>query len=234
MDRFLIMDSPIVCTVDIVLLSLHQGALHVALFAREREPFLGLEALPGGFVHAQEDLDTRDTARRVLREKTGLDGVFVEQLATFSGPGRDPRGWSISVAYYALVPESLLEQARSRGLRLRPVDSLQGLPFDHAHIVRCAVQRVRDKSLYSSLPVYLCGERFTLPQLQAVYEAVLGEPINKVSFRRKIEELGIVEEIPGEMERGRASRPAQLYRLKKTYQSRLSTTGRGFFSAAQP
>jgi 8-oxo-dGTP diphosphatase len=217
----------VICTVDVVLMTLRDDALHVALLRRDREPFKGALALPGGYVHAQEDHDTADAAVRVLRDKTGLVSPYLEQLATFSGAGRDPRGWSISVAYYALVPAPMLDLAAQRGVSLLPVARLPALPFDHKSIVEAAVARVRAKSQYSSLPVYLCGERFTLPQLQGVYEAVLGEPINKVSFRRKIDQLGMVEPIEGAQEVGRANRPAQLYRLRKEFRQRLSVVDRG-------
>jgi 8-oxo-dGTP diphosphatase len=122
---------------------------------------------------------------RVLRDKTGIVSPYLEQLATFSGRGRDPRGWSISVAYYALVPPAVIERAGHPEVLLMPIDRIQGLPFDHRQIVEAAVERMRNKSSYSSLPVYLCGESFTLPQLQSVYEALLGELLNKVSFRLK-------------------------------------------------
>jgi 8-oxo-dGTP diphosphatase len=112
-------------------------------------------------------------------------------------------------------------------IQLLPVHSLPILPFDHRSVVELAVTRVRTKSQYSSLPVYLCGETFTLPQLQAVYETVLGEPINKVSFRRKIDELGMVEPVEGALEAGRANRPAQIYRLKREFRRALSTLDRG-------
>src|SRR5690606_37968326 len=117
---------------------------------------------------------------------------YLEQLATFSGPARDPRGWSLSVAYVALVPESLLD-SKARGFSIVQVDDLPQLPFDHGAIVELAVRRVRNKSVYSSLPAQFCGEHFTLPELQEVYEAILGEPVNKVSFRRKMNELDILE-----------------------------------------
>lgn len=143
--------------------------------------------------------------------------------ATFSGPRRARRGWSLSVAHYALVPPAVLP-ASDQGVQVLPVERL---PFDHRHIIDAAVARVRTKSQYSSLPVYLCGSSFTLPQLQAVYEAVLGEPINKVSFRRKMDELGMLEPIDGEMESGRANRPAQMYRLKKQFRHALSLLERG-------
>jgi 8-oxo-dGTP diphosphatase len=217
----------IICTVDVVLLTLHDDALQVALLKRDREPFKGALALPGGYVHPQEDHDAADSAARVLRDKTGITSPYLEQLATFSGPGRDPRGWSLSIAYYALVPKVVLDETAKGELRILPVGRLPALPFDHKGIVEAAVERVRTKSQYSSLPVYLCGERFTLPQLQAVYEAVLGEPVNKVSFRRKIDELGMVEAIEGAQEVGRANRPAQLYRLRKEFRQQLSLVDRG-------
>lgn len=216
----------IICTVDVVLLTLQEGALKVALLRREREPFAGVLALPGGYIHAGEDADTQDAAMRMLRDKAGIVSPYLEQLATFSGRGRDPRGWSVSVVYYALVPPQVIERAAHSEVVMRAIDQLKSLPFDHRQIIEAAVQRVRNKSSYSSLPVYLCGETFTLPQLQSVYEALLGEAINKVSFRRKIEEFDMLEPVAGAMETGKANRPAQLYRLKKRLQHTLSLTDR--------
>jgi len=218
--------TTLICTVDVVLLTLRQESLHVLLLKRDREPFRSALALPGGYVHADEDQSTDDAAARVLREKTGITSPYLEQLASFSGPGRDPRGWSVSIAYYALVPPELIAN-EDDSLHLVPVDKLPSLPFDHKTIVGHALERVRSKSLYSSLPVYLCGDSFTLPQLQAVYEQVLGESINKVSFRRKVQELGMLEPIEGEMHAGGAHRPAQLYRLKREFRHSLSMLDRG-------
>ncbi|MFT3736837.1 MAG: NUDIX domain-containing protein [Rhodocyclaceae bacterium] len=220
----------IICTVDVVLLTLEGNALKVALFQRDKEPFKDTLALPGGFIHEQADQDAQDAAMRMLKDKTGITGPYLEQLASFSGRGRDPRGWSVSIAYYALVPATALAGIGANGGVLTSVERVKGLPFDHADIVRMAVERVRAKSTYSSLPVHLCGEQFTLPQLQAVYEAILGEPINKVSFRRKMEELDILEPIAGAMESGKAHRPAQLYQLKRQFLGQLSLTDRGLNS----
>jgi len=219
----------IICTVDVVLLTLRQEQLHVVLLKRDREPFRNALALPGGYVHTDTDQSAADAAARVLLGKTGIVSPYLEQLASFTGPGRDPRGWSVSIAYYALVPENILP-AQDEGIHVVPVNRLPSLPFDHKSIVEHALDRVRSKSLYSSLPVYLCGESFTLPQLQAVYESVLGEPINKVSFRRKVEELGMLEAIEGEMQSGRANRPAQMYRLRKEFRHSLSMLDRGLNS----
>ncbi len=224
----------IVCTVDVVLLTLREGQLHVLLVQRSLAPFAGAWALPGGFVHPLEDSDTAASAMRVLRQKAGLESPYLEQLASFSGIARDPRGWSISVVYCALVPWQELEQslaARAESgaepVRLQALEGLGRLPFDHDQIVDMALARIRSKSQYSSLPVHLCGPQFTLPQLQQTYEAILGEPINKVSFRRKMDELAMLEPVPGEMRSGAAHRPAQLYRLKPEFRRSLSLLARG-------
>ena len=219
--------TDIISTVDVVLLTLKEGGLCVALLKRDREPYAGLLALPGGYIHPEEDADTEAAAGRVLREKTGIVSPYLEQLATFSGRARDPRGWSLSICYYALVPPEVIERAGRVEVSLHSVEAARGLPFDHAHVVTVAVERVKSKSSYSSLPVYLCGETFTLPQLQAVYETLLGEPINKVSFRRKIGEFDILEPVKGALASGGAHRPAQLYRLKKHDRNHLSLTVRG-------
>lgn len=219
----------IICTVDVVLLTLKDDALHVALLPRSQAPFAGIPALPGGYIHANEDQTAWEAAARVLKDKAGIISPYLEQLATYSGAARDPRGWSVSIVYYALVPPEVLNPAEET-LQLYPISRLPDLPFDHKDIIELAVSRVRAKSQYSSLPIYFCGERVTLPRLQAVYEAILGEPINKVSFRRKIEELGVLEPIEGELESGAAHRPAQVYRLKKAFRRELSLVSRGINS----
>ena len=224
----------IVCTVDVVLLTLRESRLEVLLVQRDKPPFEGAWALPGGFVHAQEDADTTASAMRVLKEKAGLESPYLEQLATFSGLARDPRGWSIAVVYCALVPfEALAKVLGGDGVtaantvRLQDAASLSRLPFDHDAMVAAALARVRSKSQYSSLPVHLCGAEFTLPQLQQIYEVVLGEPVNKVSFRRKMDELDMLEPVPGAMRGGAAHRPAQLYRVREPFRSSLSLLARG-------
>jgi 8-oxo-dGTP diphosphatase len=219
--------SAILCSVDVVLLTVHDGALAVALLERDHGPFRGALALPGGFVHPEEDEDTRASAARMLRDKTGIVSPYLEQLATFSGKGRDPRGWSLAVAYYALVAPKVIAASARRNVELRPATETRGLPFDHSQIIAAALERVQSKSSYSSLPVHLCGESFTLPELQAVYELVLGEPINKVSFRRKMDELELLEPIEGKLQSGGAHRPAQLYRLRPQFRKKLALTDRG-------
>lgn len=212
-------------SVDVVLLTLVEQQLHAVLLRRAAAPFVGVWALPGGFIHTAEDADTKASAARVLQTKVGIEGAYLEQLATFSGPARDPRGWSVAVAYCALLPAQSLPPQRD-DLCVVPVSALPPLPFDHRAILDAALERVRSKSLYSSLPVHLCGETFTLPQLQLVYEIVLDEPLNKVSFRRKMDEMDWLEAVPGAL-RGGAHRPAQLYRIKPSFRQELALSPRG-------
>lgn len=224
--------DPVICTVDVVLLTLEAGRLRFVLVPREAAPFKGVPALPGGFVHPEEDRDARACAERVLKAKAGVEGQWLEQLSVFSGKARDPRGWSLSVAWFAVVDCDALRAALPAGAQLREAGDLSGLPFDHDDIVRAALERLRSKSSYSSLPAHLCPESFTLPQLQAVYEAVMGEPINKVSFRRKMDELSFLEPVKGATTRGGAHRPAQLWRLKEDCRARLKLTDRGLNSGS--
>ena len=217
----------VICTVDIVLLTLHENTLKVALLKRDKEPFKGIATLPGGFIHSESDLDCRQAALRVLLEKTGIEAPYLEQLATFSGSQRDPRGWSISIAHYALVSFDVISCAAHPDVDILSVDQPNQLPFDHQMILQTAVSRLRSKSQYSSLPCYLAGESFTLPQLQRVYEFLMGESLNKVSFRRKMSEMDMLEPISGEFEATGAHRPAQLYRLKDFFKRQLQLIDRG-------
>lgn len=203
--------TPPIATVDAALFTLIDGRLCVVLVRREAEPYKGQLALPGGYVHVDEDEDTEGTARRVLLSKTGIVAPYLEQLFTFSGKVRDPRGWSVSIAYYALVPEGRLHEAKA-AVEVLPVDRLPALPFDHSRIVAKALQRLRGKASYSSLPAFLLSETFTLAELHEVYERVMGTKLDKQSFRRKIEDQSIIEPVVGAMRTG-PHRPAQLYRL---------------------
>ena len=219
--------NDVICSVDVVLLTLKDDCLNIALLKREREPFKGVLALPGGFIHVDEDADARDAALRVLREKAGIEAPYLEQLSTFSGPARDPRGWSISVCYYALVSFDVIDKAGHPNIKLLSVDKRTSLPFDHRAMIETAVERLRSKSQYSSLPCYLAGDTFTLPQLQRIYEALMGEALNKVSFRRKMTEMAMLEPIEGQFGAAGAHRPAQLYRLKPELRERLTLLERG-------
>lgn len=212
--------QPIV-TVDIVLLTLLDQELCAALLQRQHPPHAGEWTLPGGWVHTDEDEDALASATRILKTKAGIESPYLEQLQTFANRHRDSRGWSVSIAYYALVPSQLITTTSS--LVWRPVDAIRSLPFDHLEILRTAVGRVRSKTRYSSLPVHLMPKTFTLSELQRVYEEVLGSRLDKRSFRRRINELDVVEPVPGEMATAHGTgRPAQLYRINRRYERRLA------------
>lgn len=215
--------------VDVVLFTLKEDVLHVALFKRNKAPYKGSFALPGGFVHEEDDDTLLDAAFRVLKEKTGIQSPYLEELCTFSGKVRDPRGWSMTVAHYAVVHLSMLQAMQSDDFILVPVDQLGKLPFDHNDIVSKALERVRSKSGYSTLPVFFCEEHFTLSQLQRVYEIVTKTVNNPENFQRKLKELDAIEKVPqGKAESARGRR-AQLYRLKSSNPSLLSRA-RGIIS----
>ncbi|HEX7240663.1 MAG TPA: NUDIX domain-containing protein [Longimicrobiaceae bacterium] len=202
-------------TVDVATFTLRGGALHVLLVRRGIEPFRGRWALPGGFVLEDETLEA--AALRELREETAVPDVYLEQLYTFGDPGRDPRGRVVTVAYYALVahdrvaPEAGSDAAETRWW---PVDALPDpLAFDHAHVLEYAVGRLRGKLEYTTVGFELLPERFTLAELQEVYEAILGRPLDKRNFRRRVEALD--ELVPlEEWRRGEPSRPARLYSFR--------------------
>jgi hypothetical protein len=200
-------------TVDAVLLTLREGQLQVALHKRPAEPFAEMLALPGGILHVNEDVSAETAILRVLTHKTGFKPRYIEQLRVFSGPERDPRSWSISIAYVALAPEESLAKAKRDVFHFYSVDHLPQLAFDHNAIISAAVLRLRSKTRYSTLPTQLLPNKFTLGQLQATYEYIIGHKLNKAAFRRKIENEGVVI-ATDEYTQGGAHRPAQLYRAR--------------------
>ena len=213
----LVHERPIL-TVDLVPLTLHAGQLCVLRARRTAEPFADRPALIGGYVHVDEDAHLGVTARRVLASKAGLTNLYVEQLSTFSGAQRDPRGWSASVAYFSLSPAATLLPALDvAGLELTPVADAVGMPFDHDDILAAALTRLRSKGAYSDLPARFLGEAFTLGELHGVYETALGEALNIDAFRRKVTERDFLEETGERRREPGANRPSLLYRLKPGY-----------------
>lgn len=211
-------------TVDCVIFGLDEGSkLKVLLIQRGNEPYLGCWALPGGFVDMEENL--QQSALRELEEETGVKNVFVEQLYTFGEPGRDPRGRTVSVTYYALVnlsehpvhPASDAQQAK-----WFEIDDLPLLAFDHAAILQVAVNRLRAKVRYQPIGFELLPEQFTLSQLQKLYETILGvkEALNKRNFRTRILKMGVLKGV-GKQE-GVAHRPAILYSFDKEKYEQLA------------
>ena len=211
-------------TVDIVIFTIQSEELKVLLVKRGIPPFKGQLALPGGFVHEDESLD--EAAMRELREETGVSDVFLEQLYSFGEPGRDPRERIITVAYYALISADRSQLAAGTDTTEAawwPVSKLPALAFDHRKILDCALERLRNKLEYTTVGFQLLPAKFSLTELQEVYEAILGKKLDKRNFRRKIELLKILKPI-AEYRRG-GQRPARLYRFAAARFEKLKDKG---------
>jgi 8-oxo-dGTP diphosphatase len=215
--------TPLV-TVDLAIFSVIDDELVVLLVQRPdtpQEPYPKAWALPGGFIDIDKDADLLACARRKLLEKTGVATPYLEQLGAWGSRNRDPRGWSITQVYFSLLPASGVElraganAADVRWARIEPGASAVGerLAFDHKTLLAAALQRLRSKVEYTSLPAFLLAEEFTLSELQRAYEIVLGRPIEKSAFRKRVNDAGLVEAVP--RKRLSTNRPAQLYRLQQ-------------------
>jgi 8-oxo-dGTP diphosphatase len=204
--------------VDCVVFGLDED-LQVLLIQRDQPPFEGRWALPGGFVRMDETLD--EAAKRELEEETGVTRVFLEQLYTFSELDRDPRERVVSVAYYALVKLSdhrVKAATDARDAAWFSVVDLPKLAFDHDRILHVALERLKGKVVYQPIGFELLPPKFTLSQLQHMYEVVLEKELDKRNFRKKVLAMGFLEELD-EVEQDVAHRAARLYRFdKKRYQ----------------
>lgn len=206
--------------VDVALFSMEEKGLKVLLVRRSQEPEAKRWALPGGILKPHLDKSLEEAARRVLSAKVSVKLPHVDEVRTFSGPDRDPRGWSLAVLYYALLPRDRVGAVvRSKVEAVEWADaSAPGhrLAFDHAEQLTAAVQKLRAKVASSVLPLHLLPEKFTLTQLQKVVEGILGHPLDKSSFRRRLKESSDLVELD-EFVHG-AQRPAQLFRASETFE----------------
>ena len=215
-------------TVDLVILTIAEDDLKVLLIRRAGEPFLGKWALPGGFVRIDESLEA--AAARELQEKAGVTSIYLEQLYTFGDPARDPRGRVISVAYFALIdaehqrilappgetgrggdvdgPETRWHSVFDRRLGAK-------LAFDHRKILDYALWRLRNKIEWTTVGYELLPGKFTLSDLQRVYEIILQKPVDKRNFRKKVLGQGLIREL-NETRSDGAHRPARLYSFRKS------------------
>jgi ADP-ribose pyrophosphatase YjhB (NUDIX family) len=208
--------------VDVVILTILDARLHVLLVRRPNgptDPFPGHWALPGGFVDVQQDESLEACALRKLREKTGVRSPYLEQLGSWGSARRDPRGWSATHVYFALLAATDLRLERggnAADVSWTPVEDDRvkvHLAFDHGQILRAALERVRGKTEYTSLPIHLLPREFTLTELQRVFEIVLGRPLEKKAFRTRVLAADLLETADELKETSR--RPAQLYRAKR-------------------
>ena len=202
-------------TVDLVIFTVNDDTLKVMLVKRVEEPFADSWSIPGGFLKVGESLE--DAALRVLKEKAGVENVYVEQLYTFGDPDRDPRARVITVTYFALIPwKDLIQSTSDRvpDLMWSSVNYLPKLAFDHREIVEYAVRRVRAKASYSNIVYSLMPRQFRLSELQRMYEIIIDEKLDKRNFRKRMLATGLLQET-GRKDIAGAHRPAMLYKFKK-------------------
>lgn len=216
-------------SVDCVLFGLDEGDLKVLLIQRKLMPFAGKWALPGGFVRVNETLD--EAARRELSEEAGVTNVFLEQLYTFGNVQRDPRERVVSVSYYALVnlaDHPLKAATDATDAAWFSTDEVPSLAFDHAEILATALRRLKGKVRYEPIGFELLPDKFTLSQLQHLYEVCLEEPMDKRNFRKKILSMGLLEETD-EIQQDVAHRAARLYRFDAKQYEQLKKHGFSFW-----
>ncbi len=214
--------------VDCVVFGFDEADLKVLLVERAMPPFQGRWALPGGFVRIDESVDA--AARRELREETGLAGVFLEQLYTFGAVDRHPGDRVVAVAYYALV--KLADQRThpatdARATRWFSVPRVPPLAFDHAQILQVGLERLRGKVRYVPIGFELLPPKFTLSELQHLYEAILDRSLDKRNFRKKVLAMDLLDDL-GEVQRGVRHRAARLFSFNPRKYRRLVKQGFNF------
>jgi len=215
-------------TVDCVVFGLDEQDLKILLIQRGNEPFKGSWAVPGGFVNADESLE--HAALRELKEETGVHDVFLEQLYTFGDVHRDPRRRIVTVAYYALVnlrDHTIKAATDASNAAWFAVDDIPKLAFDHARIVETALRRLRGKVRYEPIGFELLPEKFTLTQLQRMYEKILEQDIDKRNFRKKILGMDLLRELD-EVQVDVAHRAARLYKFDEKKYRQLKDKGFNF------
>lgn len=200
---------------DAAIFTVRDGALQVLLIQMKKKPFTGQWALPGGLL-GDEEL-TRSAATRILKEQTGIASAYLEQLMTFDHPSRDPFGRVVSVAWFALIPDSgkpLKTTEKYADVRWWPAAKTPKLAYDHGEILATAIKRLRAKMEYSTVVRSLLPDEFTLSDLQTAYESILARVLDKRNFRKKLLSLGLLAVTKKKRGDG-AHRPAALYRFKK-------------------
>jgi ADP-ribose pyrophosphatase YjhB (NUDIX family) len=216
-------DVPLV-SIDVAIFTLIENQLKVLLVQRNEHPHKGRWSLPGGFIDVAGDRDLTAAAIRKLREKTGVKTPYVEQVASVGGPDRDLRGWSVTILHMALIPYTTTANfvASVSDARWWSIDAALAtrLAFDHRHLLELARDRLRNKTAYTALPIQLISSPFTLTELQRAFEALIGTPLEKKAFRRRIASAELLEEVSQTVE-GSRGRPAALFKPRKGFENHL-------------
>lgn len=206
-------------SIDTVIFTILENELHVLIVKRSNQPFKDSWSLVGGFIDLEKDTNLEAAAKRKLEEKTGVKTPYLEQFGSIGNKIRDPRGWSVTTVYFALISCHEVHLTPGEGaIDIKWAKVIDGkvnvkLAFDHDEILAKCTERLRNKVLYTSLPIYLMPKDFTLGELQKVYELILNKKIDHKSFRRRILSADILKQTD-EM-RYEGKRPAYLYRLKE-------------------
>lgn len=200
-------------TVDVVIFTIHEGSLKVLLVKRASEPFKGKWAIPGGFIRLSENLD--NAALRILKEKTNVQNIYLEQLYTFGDPLRHPNSRVITCAYFALIRSDDIELSFEKNAEITSVEwqkvyDMPPLAFDHKEIIEYSVKRMRERLEFCPIAFQLLPEKFTLTELQKSYELILKKKLDKRNFRKKMMSLAILKELD-EYTKSVSKRPARLY-----------------------
>lgn len=202
-----------------------KNALHILLIKRNIEPFKGKWALPGGLVHDDEDLDA--AVLRELEEEAGIRPDFLEQLYTFGKVGRDPRNRVVSVVYVGLVNPSyhkLQADTDAADAKWFGIDALPELAFDHQEIFEKALVRLRSKIQYEPIGFNLLNTEFPFSDLEDLYQTIVGEPIDRRNFRKKIMGYGLLDETNKVRKEG-SGRPGKLFKFNKKKYNSLAQKG---------
>ena len=215
MTDYYIKNTKFYVSVDCIIFGFDGGELKLLLLKRNFEPAMGEWSLMGGFVEDEESVN--DAAKRVLRELTGLEDVYMEQVAAFGEVNRDPGERVISVTFYALINinEYNRELVRKNNAFWISINELPKLIFDHAEMVKQALHQMRIKASNSPIGFNLLPELFTLPQLQSLYEAIYGEKLDKRNFRKRVKDMSFIEET-GLKSKDTTRRKANLYKFNNT------------------
>jgi hypothetical protein len=223
MTSFYQHEHRLLVSVDCIILGFRNGALHVLIIKRKYEPLRGERSLMGGFVHQNESLD--DTVSRVVAEYTGVENMYMEQIGAYGDVSRDPGERVISVVYYALIDmEQFDENLKTRHkAEWMPLDRVGRLIFDHNRLLADTIRILRRRTASRPIGFNLLPEKFTLPQLQSLYEAIYQHPLDKRNFRKKVFEMDVLERL-SEKDKSSSKRGAYYYKFnKEKYDRRLES-----------
>ena len=215
----------IALTVDNIIFGFDEGDLKVLLIKRTKNPDKGAWSLPGNFVKQEERLEA--AAVRVLEEMTGLQNVYLEQVKAFSHPNRHPMGRVITIAYYSLIKIENYKISADVTTKWEVVSKVGKLPFDHNEILDACFDLLKAKVRHRPIGFELLPPKFTLTELQHLYEAILNRPLDKRNFRKKILAMKLLEDLK-QTQKGVAHRPAKLYRFNKKKYEKLFAEGANF------